>query len=104
MKIAPISGDMAVKLAMGAAALGALWFVSRQLTGAASAVAETAVGLVSGNNTLTEHATNADGTPQTAYQGVPVLGTMGAAANAVSGGYLSEFGGWLGRKTYDLTH
>ena len=111
MKITAISGDMAVKLALGAAALGLLWYASRKISGVAGSVfdtaaaaADTAAGLVTGNNYLTEHATNSDGTPQTAYQGVPVLGTLGAAANAASGGYLSDFGGWLGRKTYDLTH
>lgn len=111
MKITSISGDMAVKLAIGAVALGVLWYASRKISGVASSVidtaadvADTAVGAVTGNNYLTAHATNSDGTPQTAYQGVPVLGTLGAATNAVSGGYLADFGSWLGQKTYDLTH
>ena len=65
-------------------------------------VAEVAGGIVSGNNTLTRGARDADGRPTTAYQGAGVVGTVGAAANAASGGYLATLGSWLGGKTYDL--
>lgn len=61
-------------------------------------------GLVTGDNALTRNATDAYGNRVDAYQGVPVLGTMGAAANEVSGGYLATFGSWLGLQAYDLTH
>ena len=61
-------------------------------------------GYVSGDNALTKTATNAAGQPVTAYQGAGPLGTLGAAANAVSGGVLATFGGWLGGAVYDLTH
>jgi len=53
-------------------------------------------GLLSGDNTLTKNATNADGQKVTAYRGVPVLGTLGAAANAASGGWLATMGQKLG--------
>ena len=59
-------------------------------------------GLLTGDNALTNSAKDADGNKVTAYQGVPVVGTLGAAANAASGGYLASLGGWLGRSTYDL--
>ena len=61
-------------------------------------------GYVSGDNALTKTATNAAGQPVTAYQGAGPLGTLGAAANAASGGVLATFGGWLGGAFYDLTH
>ena len=34
----------------------------------------------------------------------PLLGTLGNATNQISGGNLADFGGWLGRSLYDLTH
>lgn len=61
-------------------------------------------GFFTGNNALTQNAKNADGTSQTAYQGAGVVGTVGAATNAVSGGWLSTFGDWLGGGLYDATH
>jgi hypothetical protein len=48
------------------------------------------------------NATNADGTPQTAYQDTGPLGYVAAATNAASGGWLSTAGDWIGSKTYDL--
>lgn len=65
-------------------------------------VAEVAGGIVTGNNALTRAARDADGRPTTAYQGAGVVGTVGAAANAASGGYLATFGSWLGGKAYDV--
>lgn len=64
--------------------------------------AKEAKGLVTGDNAITRGATDADGKPVTAYVGVPVLGTLGAATNAASGGYLASFGSWLGGKAFDL--
>ncbi len=49
------------------------------------------------------NAKNADGTPQTAYVGAGPVGAIGAATNAVSGGWLSTFGDWLGSKAADAT-
>lgn len=61
-------------------------------------------GIVTNDNALTRGATDASGTPTTAYldSPVPVLGTVGAAANAASGGYLASGGDWLGSKLFDL--
>lgn len=61
-------------------------------------------GLVSGNNALTQNQHNADGTPQTAYIGAGIPGTLGAAANTASGGIFSSIGDWFGGGLYDLTH
>jgi hypothetical protein len=60
------------------------------------ALAKGAGGLVSGNNALTQGAKNADGSKQTAYQGAGVAGTLGAGANAASGGVFSTVGEFFG--------
>ena len=65
-------------------------------------VAQAVGGIVSGDNTLTRGARNAAGQPVSAYQGAGIVGTVGAATNAASGGYLATFGEWLGGKTYDM--
>ena len=67
-------------------------------------VADAAGGVLTGNNTLTQTATNAAGERVTAYEGAGVLGTLGAATNAASGGTLASFGEWLGGTVYELTH
>lgn len=59
-------------------------------------------GLITGNNAITRSATNAAGEPVTAYQGAGVIGTIGAATNAASGGFLASLGEWLGGKAADL--
>ena len=53
-------------------------------------------GIVTGDNALTRGATNAAGEPVTAYVGAGPVGTVGAAANKVSGGWLATAGEWLG--------
>lgn len=83
-------------MALGAAVIGGgllLWKVSK-----------VGAGLVTGNNALTQSATDGAGRRVTAYEGAGVVGTLGAAANAASGGYLASFGQWLGNAAYDLTH
>lgn len=67
-------------------------------------VAGVGKGLLTGDNALTRNATDSDGNQVSAYQGAGPVGTLGAAANAASGGYLATFGSWLGRTTYDLLH
>lgn len=61
-------------------------------------------GILSGDNALTNNAKDAQGNVVDAYKGVPIVGTLGAAANEVSGGWFASAGGWLGRTVYDLTH
>lgn len=63
-----------------------------------------AKGLLTGDNALTKNATDSNGKPVTAYQGAGPVGTLGAAANVASGGYLATFGSWLGSSTYDFFH
>lgn len=65
-------------------------------------VAEAVGGVFTGNNAITGSATNAAGDRVTAYQNAGLFGTIGAATNAASGGYLATFGEWLGGKTYDV--
>lgn len=115
MKVAPLSGDLIVKAALILIGVGAAYVAWKKISGAAGevidAVSETAgevldasIGIVTSNNALTYNATNSSGDKVSAYTGVPVVGTLGAATNALSGGYLADLGGWIGRKTYDLTH
>lgn len=72
--------------------LGVGYFLIRH---AGNVAAKTAVGVVSGNNALTE------GTP---YEGKGVIGTVAAAANTASGGTLRSIGEALGGWIYDVTH
>jgi hypothetical protein len=60
-------------------------------------------GAVTGDNALTRSATNADGSAQTAYVGAGPAGTLGAAANSATGGWLSTAGDWFATKLGDLT-
>lgn len=85
-------GGLAVAAVVGAVVL---YMAYKAVTGIASKAASTAGGVLTGNNALTA------GTP---YAGAGVAGTLGAGANAVSGGTLSDIGTWLGGKIYDLTH
>ena len=52
--------------------------------------------VLSGDNALTRNAKNAAGQSVTGYREAGVLGTLGAAANAASGGYLASIGEWIG--------
>lgn len=92
-----INKTLAVELLAGVLIIGAAYYFSQRALG-------TAGGLFTGDNDLTRNATDADGKAVTAYQGAGVVGTLGAATNAVSGGYLASFGSWLGITVYDLTH
>jgi len=87
---------------LGMLAIVTVWAVGRAMTQGATAAAAAAAdytgGLLTGNNAITAEART------TAYQGAGILGTLGAATDAVSGGTLSRAGEWLGGKIYDITH
>jgi len=106
-----VSSQTKLYIAVGAAVLIFGVYMSRQaqkgvqaIASAAGDVADATVGAVTGNNTITATAKTADGQATTAYQGKGILGTMGAATNAASGGYLASVGEWIGGKAYDWTH
>lgn len=80
--LASAAGDVASKAVNAAGAAG-------------TAVIDSAGAFATGN-TQTAH-----GTP---YEGAGVLGSLGADTDALFGGGLSTFGGWLGNKIYDVTH
>lgn len=82
-------------LYLSGAVIGGLILLTWAGRKAVVAAADAGAGIVTGENELTK------GTP---YEGAGVLGTVGAAANAASGGVFQEFGEWLGGKTYDLLH
>lgn len=82
--------ENALPLAIGAAViLGVVYFIVKKTLGAA---VDTAAGALTGNNAITKNATNASGERVTAYEGAGILGTLGAATNAVSGGTLASLG------------
>lgn len=62
---------------------------------------DVAGGVLTGNNALTESAKTADGERTTAYEGAGVVGTIGAATNAVSGGVLASVGESIGATLFD---
>jgi hypothetical protein len=61
-------------------------------------------GVLTGNNAITQNATNGAGERVAAYEGWGVLGTLGAATNAVSGGVLATAGQKMGDWLWDITH
>jgi hypothetical protein len=75
----------AVPVALGIGVLlFAVYFLLRKAVGdTVGVVADTAGGILSGNNALTK---------DSAYEDKGVLGTLGAGANAVSGGSLAALG------------
>jgi hypothetical protein len=95
MKAIKLPSTITVQLGLGLLAVGVGYLLLRKGL-------DVGGGLVTGNNAITRRATNADNERITAYEGAGVLGTLGAATNAVSGGYLATFGQWLGDKAYDL--
>lgn len=66
--------------------------------GAAAAV-DGVAGVLTGNNAITKNASNSAGEKVTAYEGAGILGTLGAGANAISGGWFATLGenvgGWI---------
>ncbi len=92
-KLAKSAAAQPIQFALGVAIVGVVaYFLVKRAAGVA---AETAVGVVTGDNALTR------GTP---YQDAGVLGTLGAAANAASGGHLQSIGEAIGGWVYDITH
>lgn len=92
-KVANAALNNPVQFAIAAAVVvGVVYFATRAVAKQAAAAVG---GVVSGNNAIT------NGTP---YAGTGIVATPAAIANSASGGLLAEFGGWLGRSVYDLTH
>ena len=90
--------------AIGAGVVLGVLVLGRNAQRAAGQVIDTAGGIWTGDNAVTRAATNAAGERVTAYEGAGVLGTVGAATNAASGGVLASIGQWLGGKVYDWTN
>lgn len=87
MKIAPVSADLLIKVALVAVSLGALWYILNRATGATAAAAawvgETADNVVQAVNPLS--------TENVFYTG----------ANAITGGTPDES---IGTRIYDYFH
>lgn len=84
MKLPAGAGQgIGIAIAIGAGALAVWWLLSKG--GKAASDAVKAVGSIN------------EGTP---YEGGGVVGTIGHATDAVSGGVLSNFGSWLGTEVF----
>ncbi|SRR5881394_878615 len=96
----------------GVLILGALYYFGKKAVtdvaaGAAKvggAAAETIAGIATGNNAITENATNSQGVPVSAYEGAGILGTAGATVNAALGGVPASIGESIGGWVFDLLH
>lgn len=104
-----IAKEAEIVVAVGAVGLVAFFAYEivqllRTTAAAAEEVGKQTVGLVTGDNVITQNQHNFDGTAQTAYQGAGIAGTLGAATNSVSGGALSSVGEYIGGKIFDWTH
>lgn len=80
-------------LLIGAAVVFVGGVLAWKLSNVAEEAVDTVGGVLTGENELTE------GTP---YEGAGVLGSLGAATNAISGGALQSIGEWTGSALYDL--
>lgn len=81
-----------------------LWRTGAAVVEALPKAADMVGGVLTGNNYITQNATNGAGEKTSAYEGWGVLGTLGAATNAVSGGVFASAGETLGGWLYDITH
>lgn len=104
-----IAKEAEIVVAVGAVGLVAFFAYEivqllRTTTKAAEEVGKQAVGLVTGDNFITQNQHTLDGEEETAYQGKGVLGTLGAATNSVSGGGFASIGESVGGWIFDLTH
>jgi len=70
----------------------------------ATEVGKQGVGVLTGDNVITQNQHDFSGEEVTAYQGAGIAGTLGAAANSVSGGSLASVGETVGGWIFDLTH
>lgn len=98
--VAYLTKQSPVSLAIGAAViLGVLYVVGRA---AVTEVAGVAAGIATGDNVITRNQSNAAGEKVTAYEGAGVVGTLGGAANSISGGALASIGETIGGWAFDI--
>lgn len=99
------AASAALGRAIGAEALGPVIMVGGVAIIVLYVLPKVIRGIFTNKNPLTNNQTDAQGNPVTAYSETqtPVIGTLGAAANTVSGGVLASIGEWLGNKVADIT-
>lgn len=73
----------------------------KDVAAAASAGAEVAAGVLTGDNLITASAKNASGESTDAYKDRGILGTLGAGTNAILGGIPATLGENLGGWFFD---
>jgi hypothetical protein len=91
-------------LVIAGVALVGGYILVKTVEGWGQKAASVGAGLVTGNNAITQSATDYGGAPETAYEGAGLLGTAGAAADIASGGLLASLGNSIGSGLYDLFH
>lgn len=91
MKVSPVSADMLIKLALGAVAVGVVWYGYKKISGAAGAAVGSVVETVS---EVASTSLNPASDQNLIYRGINAVG--GAAAGSDSW----SLGSWI----YDLTH
>lgn len=100
MKIAPVSGDLIVKLAIVGAAVAAVWFVVRRASNAGGQLVD-AIGSTVSNAVDAVNPTNPE---NVAYHTANVIGGELAGDNPDAPGRNAD-GSWsLGAWLYDVTH
>lgn len=80
---------------VGGTLLGGLILLTWAGKKAVDAAVDTGKGIATGNNALTKG---------TSYEGAGIVGTLGAAANEASGGFLEKLGSSIGGTLYDWIH
>lgn len=99
MKIAPVSGDMVVKLAIGAAVLGAAWYALTKLQSAGQGIVAAAGSAAD----AVAQGVNPTSDKNWAYRATNALGNT-IASDSDSPGKNAD-GSWsLGGWIYDVTH
>ncbi len=89
-----------VNLAIGVVlVLGVVYYLGRKTI---EDTAKLGAGLATGNNVITQNQHNLAGDKTTAYEDKGILGTLGGAANSLSGGIFASVGETLGGWTFDL--
>ena len=103
MTRAPISSDLLVKLALGAAALGLVYSGYRKITGAAGAVGASISSAVDTAANVVSTSLNPASTENLVYRGINSAG--GSLVSDPAGPGKNADGSWsLGRWLYDITH
>lgn len=98
--VAYLNKQSPVTLAVSAViVIGVVYYLTGRTIGK---VADIAGGAISGDNAITRNQQNFSGESTDAYVDKGILGTIGAATNAASGGILASAGETIGGWVFDI--